>query len=52
VKTVPLEKPLGGHPGYMTTMPASDAAQHVTYLEALQTLNGSGANQFGKYKSA
>jgi hypothetical protein len=52
VPTVPLEKPLGGHPGYMTTMPASDAAQHVTYLEALQTLNGSGANQFGKYKSA
>lgn len=47
-----LEKPLGGHPGYMTTMPASDAAQHVTYLEALQTLNGSGPNQFGKYKSA
>jgi hypothetical protein len=52
VPTVALEKPLGGHPGYMTTMPASDAAQHVTYLEALQTLNGSGANQFGKYKSA
>ena len=50
--TVPLEKPLGGHPGYMTTLPASDAAQHVTYLEALQTLNGSGPNQFGKYKSA
>lgn len=50
--TVPLEKTLGGHPGYMTTMPASDAAQHVTYLEALQTLNGSGPNQFGKYKSA
>ena len=42
VPTVALEKPLGGHPGYMTTMPASDAAQHVTYLEALQTLNGSG----------
>lgn len=50
--TVPLEKPLGGHPGSMTTMPASEAAQHVTYLEALQTLNGSGPNQFGKYKSA
>jgi hypothetical protein len=47
-----LQKPLGGHPGYMTTMPAGDAAQHVTYLEALQTLNGSGPNQFGKYKSA
>lgn len=52
VPTVPLDKPLGGHPGYMTTLPASDAAQHVTYLEALQTLNGSGPNQFGKYKSA
>jgi hypothetical protein len=49
---VALAKPLGGHPGYMTTLPASDAAQHVTYLEALQTLNGSGPNQFGKYKSA
>ena len=52
VPSVALEKPLGGHPGYMTTLPASDAAQHVTYLEALQTLNGSGPNQFGKYKSA
>ena len=52
VPHVALEKPLGGHPGYMVTMPASDAAQHVTYLEALQTLNGSGPNQFGKYKSA
>lgn len=52
VPAVALQKPLGGHPGYMTTMPASDAAQHVTYLEALQTLNGSGPNQFGKYKSA
>jgi len=52
VPSVPLRKPLGGHPGYMTTMPAADAAQHVTYLEALQTLNGSGPNQFGKYKSA
>lgn len=50
--STPLQKPLGGHPGYMTTLPASDAAQHVTYLEALQTLNGSGPNQFGKYKSA
>lgn len=52
VPTVALQKPLGGHPGYMTTMPASEAAQHTTYLEALQTLNGSGPNQFGKYKSA
>lgn len=50
--SAPLAKPLVGHPGYMTTMPASDNAQHLTYLEAVQTLNGSGANQFGKYKSA
>ncbi len=49
---VPLNKPLGGHPGYMTTLPATESAQHLTYLEALQTLNGSGPNQFGKYKSA
>ena len=51
-RSVPLAKPLVGHPGYMTTLPASDAAQHLTYLEAVQTLNGSGPNQFGKYKSA
>jgi hypothetical protein len=52
VPTVALDKPLGGHPGYMTTLPVSAAPQHTTYLEALQTLNGSGPNQFGKYKSA
>ncbi len=28
------------------------SVQHLTYLEALQTLNGCGPNQFGKYKSA
>ncbi|HEY2323406.1 MAG TPA: FAD-binding protein [Thermoanaerobaculia bacterium] len=50
--SAPLAKPLVGHPGYMTTLPASDSAQHLTYLEAVQTLNGSGPNQFGKYKSA
>ncbi|MES2444420.1 MAG: FAD-binding protein [Pseudomonadota bacterium] len=48
----PLLRPLGGHPGMMSTMPASDDVSHLTYLEALQTLNGSGPNQFGKYKSA
>ncbi|WP_141323941.1 FAD-binding protein [Myxococcus sp. AB025B] len=48
----PLVRPLGGHPGMMTHLLASDEAQHITYLEALQTLNGSGPNQFGKYKSA
>jgi FAD/FMN-containing dehydrogenase len=51
-RTTPLLKPFGGHPGYMHTLPASEQAQHLTYLEALQTLNGSGPNQFGKYKSA
>jgi FAD/FMN-containing dehydrogenase len=48
----PLLKPFGGHPGRMHALPASEQAQHLTYLEALQTLNGSGPNQFGKYKSA
>ena len=50
--SAPLARPLAGHPGYMTTLPASESAQHLTYLEAVQTLNGSGPNQFGKYKSA
>ncbi|MEG3145753.1 FAD-binding protein [Sphingomonas sp. RT2P30] len=48
----PLRRPLGGHPGMMSTLPSSDSVNHLTYLEALQTLNGSGPNQFGKYKSA
>jgi FAD/FMN-containing dehydrogenase len=47
-----LKKPLGGHPGQMHTVHKTFSAQHLTYLEALQTLNGSGPNQFGKYKSA
>jgi hexose oxidase len=47
-----LKKPLGGHPAFMSTLPATLTVQHLTYLEALQTLNGSGPNQFGKYKSA
>jgi hypothetical protein len=51
-RTSPLLKPFGGHPGRMHALPASEQAQHLTYLEALQTLNGSGPNQFGKYKSA
>lgn len=50
--TVPLRSPLVGHVGHLHALPASQAAQHLTYLEALQTLNGSGPNQFGKYKSA
>lgn len=47
-----LLTPLVGHLGRMHALPASQDAQHLTYLEALQTLNGSGPNQFGKYKSA
>ena len=51
-RPVPLVRPLAGHPAFMSTAPTSQSAQHLTYLEALQTLNGSGPNQFGKYKSA
>jgi hypothetical protein len=47
-----LKSPLRGHPGFMSTLPATLSVQHLTYLEAVQTLNGSGPNQFGKYKSA
>lgn len=49
---VPLSRSLGGQPGFMNVPPASQEAVHLTYLEALQTLNGSGPNQFGSYKSA
>ena len=43
---------LGGHFGLMSTLPARESETPLTYLEALQTLNGSGPNRFGKYKSA
>ncbi len=49
---VPLRRPLGGHPGFMNSLPAQEDEVRLTYLEALQTLNGSGPNQFGSYKSA
>ena len=49
---VHLRRPLNGHPGYMSSTTSSLTAQHLTYLEAVQTLDGSGPNQFGKYKSA
>jgi len=49
---VHLRQPLGGHPGYMSNTVSSLTEQNLTYLEAVQTLNGSGPNQFGKYKSA
>ena len=49
---VHLRQPLGGHPGYMSSTASSLTAQHLTYLEAVQALNSSGPNRFGKYKSA
>ena len=49
---VHLRRPLGGHPGYMSSTSSSLTELHLTYLEAVQQLNGSGPNQFGKYKSA
>jgi hexose oxidase len=49
---VHLQKPLNGHPGYMSSITSSLTEHHLTYLEAVQQLNGSGPNQFGKYKSA
>lgn len=48
----PVVRPFGGQPAFQRVPPASQNADHLTYLEALQTLNGSGPNQFGKYKSA
>ena len=48
---VRLMKPLGGHP-YISAVPKSESAVHLTYLEALQDLNGIGPNQFFKNKSA
>lgn len=32
--------------------PGNQTVQHLTFLEAVQTLSGNGANQFGKYKSS
>ncbi len=52
VPAVHLRKSLGGHPGLLSSLSSSLSEQHLTYLEAVQTLNGSGPNQFGKYKSA
>lgn len=49
---VHLRQPLSGHLGYMSSTSSSLTEQHLTYLEAVQTLDGSGPNQFGKYKSA
>ena len=49
---VHLIRPLSGHPGYMSSITSSLTEQHLTYLEAVQTMDGSGPNRFGKYKSA
>lgn len=38
--------------GWHHYIPASTSARRMPWLEATQTLNGSGANQRGKYKSA
>lgn len=39
-------------PAFPTTPPTSATVENLTFFEAQQTLNGSGPNQFGKYKSA
>ena len=39
-------------PAFPTSRPASTQLERLTFFEAQQTLNGSGPNQFGKYKSA
>lgn len=48
-----IRAPITGHPGW-ATVPALACPPLVTYTfyEAVQTLNGSGPNQRGKYKSA
>ncbi|SME88972.1 Berberine and berberine like [Tistlia consotensis] len=49
----PQRGPLVGHVGWLGGLhPSSVSLQWLTYYEALQTLNGSGPNQRGKYKSA
>ncbi len=47
-----LAGPLHGQPAFLAVPPKTASPVHYTYLEALQELNGVGANQFGKYKSA
>lgn len=42
--------PVIGHPCNLP--PISGQVQHLRWIEAVQTLNGSGPNQKGKYKSA
>lgn len=49
----PPQRPIIGHVGW-STAPHHDfeSPQFLTFYEAVQTLNGSGPNQRGKYKSA
>jgi hypothetical protein len=48
-QTVPAKGTIGGHPVYL---PCPLPHQDLLWFEAVQTLNGSGPNQKGKYKSA
>ncbi|MBV8755603.1 MAG: FAD-binding oxidoreductase [Hyphomicrobiales bacterium] len=48
-QTVPAKGTIGGHPVYL---PCPLPYQDLLWFEAVQTLNGSGPNQKGKYKSA
>lgn len=52
VRGARLRRPLGGQPGFMSVLPDHQVQVRLTYLQALQNLNGSGPNQFGAYKSA
>jgi hexose oxidase len=48
-ETVPARGTIGGHPVYL---PCPLPYQDLRWFEAVQTLNGSGPNRKGKYKSA
>ena len=49
---VQLSQPLSGHPGYLSSTISSLTAQHLTYLEAVQSMDGASPTRVGKYKSA
>ena len=49
IKVYPLSIPLIGHPSSNGIL---SVAQRLNWFEAAQTLNGSGPNQCGKYKSS
>jgi hexose oxidase len=48
-QTVPAKGTIGGHPVYL---PCPLPHQDLLWFQAVQTLNGSGPNRKGKYKSA